>query len=189
MIRKDSVLLRSQIWIPEWSWEAWIWIRTKQVMIHKTNKRAWDTPSVVNIHQWPGKVHVCIHIFMRASITDMIMGVDVSNYPFSQRLIRAGNNRLIQSLTVRGCTLQLAPLRFNFLFFRDYFRGNHSNSLWHHTGCALMYRGRSVFPNCFCSMKGPPGYPGWESNPRPTEWQAGGLTIELCLTPITILGL
>jgi len=37
-------------------------------------------------------------------------------------------------------------------------------------------------PHRFCSAKGPPGCPGRGSNPRPTEWQAGLLTIELRLT-------
>jgi len=47
-----------------------------------------------------------------------------------------------------------------------------------------MYGGHSVFPHCFCSAKGPPGCPGRESNPGPTERQAGVLTIELRLTPV-----
>jgi len=45
-----------------------------------------------------------------------------------------------------------------------------------------MSGGCSVFPNSFCSAKGPPGCPGWDSNPGPTEWQAWALTIEPRLT-------
>ena len=30
--------------------------------------------------------------------------------------------------------------------------------------------------------EGTPGAPAWESNPGPTQWQAGALTIELRLT-------
>ena len=41
------------------------------------------------------------------------------------------------------------------------------------------------FPHRFCSAKGPPGCPGRGSNPGPTEWQAGALTIELHLTPLS----
>ena len=58
--------------------------------------------------------------------------------------------------------------------------------LWHHTGCALIYEGRSVFPHRFCSAKGPPGCPGRVTNLGSTEWQAGALTIELRLTLIEL---
>jgi len=76
-------------------------------------------------------------------------------------------------------------LRWAIFFFRDYFRGIYTYSIlfWHRTGCALMRGGRSIFPHCFCSAKEPSGCPGPESNPGPTERQAGALTIELRLTP------
>jgi len=46
-----------------------------------------------------------------------------------------------------------------------------------------MYGDHPIFPHRVCSAKGPPGCPGRELNPGPTEWQAGGLTIKLRLTP------
>ena len=72
---------------------------------------------------------------------------------------------------------------FLFFFFWDYFWGIYSSILWDHTGCALIFGGRCIFPLRLCSAKGPPDCPNRESNPGPTEWQAGVLAIELCFTP------
>jgi len=74
----------------------------------------------------------------------------------------------------------------NIFKIQYFFEGFTVFLLWCRTGCALIYRSRSVFAHRYCSAKEPPGWQGRESNPGPIKWQAGLLTIELCLTPIDL---
>jgi len=53
------------------------------------------------------------------------------------------------------CYLFFLNVNMKYFFLNTIFWGIYSISLWHHTGCALMYGGLSVFPHRFCSAKGP----------------------------------
>jgi len=69
------------------------------------------------------------------------------------------------------------------VFFTDIFGGDLQYFLVTPHWMCTNIRGPLCFSSSLLLSEGTPTVPWPETNPGPTNWQAGVLTIELCLTP------